>query len=107
MVLFLSFCSGSNKTSEHSEGATSDYVICYSEGVQDQYRENNRKFDNAVPRRKQKRSDPPPSKGNDLMLEGWSKGRLGNIRRSSFGITTFTDRSDQGTPKSEEKGGVG
>ena len=106
MVLFLSICSGSNKTSEHSEGARSDYVICYSEGVQDQYRDNNRKFDNAVPRRKQKRGDPSPSNGNDLMLEGWSKGRLGNRRRSSFGITTLIDRSDQGTPKLEEKGDV-
>ena len=52
MVLFLSLCFGSNKTSEHSEGAGSDYLICYSEGVQDQYRDTNRKFDNAVPRRK-------------------------------------------------------
>ena len=49
---FLASVFGSNKTSEHSEGAGSDYVICYSEGVQDQYRDNNRKFDNAVPRRK-------------------------------------------------------
>ena len=52
MVLFLSLCFGSNKASEHSEGAGSDYVICYSEGVQDQYRDNNRKFYNEVPRRK-------------------------------------------------------
>ena len=106
MVLFPSLCSGSNKTSEHSEGARGDYVICYSEGLQDQYRDNNRKFDNAVPRRKQKRVNPSPSNSHNLMLEGWSKGRLGNRRRSSFGITTLTDRSDQGTPKSEEKGGI-
>ena len=32
MVLLLSLCVGTNKTSEHSEGAGSGYVICYSEG---------------------------------------------------------------------------
>ena len=52
MVLLFSLCFGTNKTSKHSEGAGSDYVICNSEGVQDQYRDNNRKFDNAVPQRK-------------------------------------------------------
>ena len=52
MVLFLGLCFGSNKEFEHSEGAGSDYAICYSEGVQNQCRDNNRKFDNEVPRRK-------------------------------------------------------
>ena len=56
--------------------------------------------------RNKRGGDPSPNNDNDLMLEGWSNGRLGNRRRSSFDITTLTDRSDQGTPKSEEKGGV-
>ena len=74
MVLLLSISFGTNETSEHSEGAGSGYVIRYSEGVQDQYRDNNRKLDNEVPRRKQKRSDPSPSNNYDFMLEGWSEG---------------------------------
>ena len=106
MVLFHSLCSGSNQTPEHSEGTGSCDVIRHSKGVQDQHWDNHRKFDHEVPRRKKKRIDPSPSNSNDLMLEGWSKRRLGNRRRSSFGITTLTDRSDQGTPKSEEKGSV-
>ena len=94
MVLFPSLCFGSNKISEHSEGTGSGYVIRYSEGVQDQYRDNNRKFDNEVPRRKQERGDPSPSNSYGLMLEGWSERELGSRRRSSFDITTLTDRSE-------------
>ena len=94
MVLCLSLCFGTNKTSEHSEGTGSGYVIRYSEGVQDQYRDNNRKFDNEVPRRKQKRSDPSPSNSYSLMLEGSSERGLGSRRRSSSDITTLTDMSE-------------
>ena len=107
MVLLHSLCFGSNQTPEHSEGTGSCDVIRHSKGVQDQHWGNHREFDHEVPRRKQKRIDSSPSNSNDLMLEGWSKGRLGNRRRSSFGITTLTNRSDQRTPKSEEKGSVG
>ena len=94
MVLLPSLCVGSNKAFKHNKGARSDYVIRYSKGVQDQYRDNNRKFDNEVPRRKQKRGDPSPSNDNNLVLEGWGERGLGNRRRSSFDITTFTDRSE-------------
>ena len=74
MVLFHSLCFGSNKTSEHSEGAGSGYVIRYYEGVQDQYRDNNRKFDNEVPRRKQERGDPSPATVTVLCLKVGVKG---------------------------------
>ena len=70
MVLLPGFGFDSNKTSKHSKGIGSDYVIRYSEGIQDQYRNNNRKFDNEIPRRKQERGDPSPSNSNDFMLEG-------------------------------------
>ena len=56
MVLFLSLCIGTNKAFKHSERAGSDYALCYSEGVQNQYRNNNRKLYNEVPRNK-KRED--------------------------------------------------
>ena len=94
MVLLLSLSFGTNKTSEHSEGAGSGYVICHSERIQDQYRDNNREFDNEVPRRKQERGDPSPSNNYDFMLEGWSERELGSRRRSSFDITTLTNRSE-------------
>ena len=94
MVLFPSICFGSNQTPEHSEGTGSCYVIRHSEGVQDQHRDSNRKFDNEVPRRKQKRIDPSPSNSYNLMLEGWSERGLGSKRRSSSGITTLIDRSE-------------
>ena len=41
MVLFPSLSFGSNKESEYSEGAGSGYAVCYFEGVQNQYRNNN------------------------------------------------------------------
>ena len=94
MVLFPSLCFGSNQTSEHSEGTGSGHVIRYSEGIQDQYRDSNIKFDNEVPRRKQKRSDPSPSNSYNLMFEGWSERGLGSRIRSSSDITTLIDRSE-------------
>ena len=72
MVLFHSLCFSSNQTPEHSEGTGSCDAIRHPEGVQDQHWDNNRKFDNKVPRRKQKRSDTSPSNSYNLMLEGWS-----------------------------------
>ena len=106
MVLFLSLGIGTNKAFEHSERAGSDYALCYSEGVQNQYMNNNRKLYNEVPRRKQERTDPSPSNNNYSVFKGWSEGSLGRRRRGSFDITTPADRSEQGTPKPKEKGGV-
>ena len=52
MVLLFGLRFGTNKAFEHSERAGSSPAVCYSEGVQAQCRNANRKLYNEVPRRK-------------------------------------------------------